>query len=164
MGVQTKLKLEAHMMTFRPERYFSDLTVAGVSRVLLHREAYDSLEACVADLRHAADYFAEVGLVINPDTAVEKYHELPIQSLQVMGIHPGMSGQPFLADAHATIASVAAQKLGIPLAVDGGVHEDNIQELQAEGVTRFIMTSRLFATPNIVPSLQYFIQLVQGGA
>ena len=33
MSLSTRLKIEAHLMTYRPERYFSDLTVAGVVRV-----------------------------------------------------------------------------------------------------------------------------------
>ena len=91
-------------MTFRPERYFSDLTVAGVQRVLLHREAYQSLEECIQELKHASDYFAEVGMVISPDTVIESYAEVPGTVIQCMGVHPGSSGQAFLEEAMNQIA------------------------------------------------------------
>lgn len=164
MSIPSKLKLEAHLMTFAPDRFFSDLTVAGVSRVLIHREAYHSLKECAAVLSIATNYFKEVGLVINPDTEVESYQNLPIQVVQCMGIDPGFSGQPFVEKAYDTIQKVRAQQLKVTIAVDGGVTEDNITKLQEAGVSRFVMTSHLFASNNVPQSVQYFTQLISGGA
>jgi ribulose-phosphate 3-epimerase len=162
MSISTRLNLEAHMMTFAPERYYSDLTVAGVSRVLLHREAFDSLESCAQALKEAGNYFPEVGLVINPDTEVESYQNLPIKVLMHMGIHPGFSGQPFLEATYDTIDKVGKQKLNVVRAIDGGVTEENITELQKRGIQRFIVTSHLFASNNLVQNFQYFNQLLGG--
>ncbi|MBU6388893.1 hypothetical protein KGQ71_00055 [Patescibacteria group bacterium] len=164
MSISTRLSLEAHLMTYRPERYFSDLTVAGVSRVLIHREAFGSMEECAAAIHDAGNYFSEVGLVINPDTEVESYADLPIQVVQCMGVHPGFSGQPFLESVYATIEKVKTQQLKAVIAVDGGVSEDNIRQLQKAGVSRFVMNSQLFVAQNITQSIQYFTQLVSGGA
>jgi ribulose-phosphate 3-epimerase len=163
MGINTKLKIEAHLMTYMPERYFSDLTVAGVSRVLLHREAYKSMEECAAGLKQASDYFSEVGLVINPDTEVESYNELPIQSIQCMAVHPGMSGQALLESVYESIGKIAGQSLDLVIAVDGGVNSENVQLLQKAGASRFVINSHLFATSNIQQNLQHFIQLVTPG-
>lgn len=164
MSIPSKLKLEAHLMTFAPDLYFSDLTVAGVSRVLIHREAYNSLKECAVVLSMAANYFKEVGLVINPDTEVESYQNIPIQVVQCMGIDPGFSGQPFVEKAYDTIEKVRSQQLKVTIAVDGGVTEDNITKLQEAGVSRFVMTSHLFASNNVPQSVQYFTQLISGGA
>jgi len=161
MSVSTTLSLEAHLMTYRPERYFSDLTVAGVSRVLLHREVYQSLEECAQAIKQAGDYFAEVGIVVNPDTPLEDYSTLDIKVIQCMGIHPGASGQPFLPSAYDTIKAVCATAT-VPVAVDGGVHEDNIQQLQKLGASRFVISSHLFITNSVANSLQHFIQLLGG--
>jgi ribulose-phosphate 3-epimerase len=162
MSISTRLKLEVHLMTFRPERYFPDLTVAGVSRVLLHREAYQDMEECAEALRMASEYFPEVGLVINPDTEVESYAGLPLASLQCMSVHPGASGQPFLTSAFEQVRAVVAQRLPLTIAVDGGVSEDNIRELHAEGVQRFVITSHLYITNNLPQRFHYFTQLVSG--
>ena len=163
MSIPTKLKLEAHLMMYAPERYFSDLTVAGVQRVLLHREAYQSLEECMVGLKEAGNYFNEVGLVINPDTALEPYADLPISVIQVMGYQPGFSGQPFMETTYSKLEQVRAQNLPYIFAVDGGVSEDNIQKLQQYGATRFVISSHLFVQPDISPSFQHFIQLVSPG-
>jgi len=162
MSLTTRLKLEIHLMAFRPERYFADLTVAGATRVLLHREAYQSFEECKQALQMASEYFPEVGLVINPDTEVESYADLPIVSVQCMSVHPGASGQPFLESAFEQVKKVAAQKLPVTIAVDGGVSEDNIRELQAIGAERFVITSHLYITNNLPQRFNYFTQLVSG--
>ena len=134
-GISTRLKLEAHMMTFMPERYFSDLTVAGVTRILLHREAYKDLEECAAALHQASDYFTEVGLVINPATEIEQYAGLQVQVIQAMGVHPGMSGQPFVESTFTVVSALASQKLPVVLAVDGGVNSDNLKPVSYTHLT-----------------------------
>ena len=163
MGISSRMKMEVHIMAFMPERYFSDLTVANVARVLLHREAYKTLEETAAALKHASDYFPEVGLVINPGTPIELYGELGLAALQCMGVHPGFSGQPLLDDVYGMLEEVTKQGLSIPLAVDGGVSGENIKQLQKAGASRFVMTSQLFATPEVSQNLHYFSNLVTGG-
>lgn len=163
MGITTRLNLEAHLMTYNPERYYSDLTVSGFKRVLLHREVFEDFESCSKALTLARDYFPEVGLAINPDTPLESYGGLPINSLQVMGVHPGASGQAFLDDTYDRIAAIQTQKPQFVLAIDGGVNEDNINRLVSLGVRRFVISSHIFATTNVKFNVQNFIKLVQGG-
>lgn len=164
MDHPTRLKLEVHIMAFRPERYFPDLTAAGAQRVLLHREAYGSLEECGKALAQAADYFPEIGLVINPETPLESYGSLHLDAIQCMGVHPGASGQPFREDTYERVAQVAAQKLKAVIAVDGGVGEDTIAGLRKAGASRFVINSRLFAIKDVSYGLNHFTQLLTGGA
>jgi ribulose-phosphate 3-epimerase len=160
MGIPTCLKLEAHLMTYRPERYYSDLTVAHVSRVLIHREVFESLEETAVALRHAADYFAEVGLVVNPTTEIEDYTQLPLQVVQVMGVTPGASGQEMFGSTYDRIEQVAQQKLSGVIAVDGGIREENIRDLQKAGASRFVITSQLGTVSSISKNLSHFMQLL----
>ena len=162
-GIPTTLKIEAHIMAEEPERYFSDLAVLGCQRVLLHRECYKSLELAAAVLRHAADYFPEVGLVINPETKVEQYAELPVHVIMCMGVHPGASGQALVETVFDQIKAVAAQKLGVPIEVDGGVNEDNLRDLQRAGADRFVINSQLYMAPNMAQQFSHFLQVASGG-
>jgi ribulose-phosphate 3-epimerase len=163
MSVGTRLKVEAHLMTHAPERYFSDLTVSGCARVLLHREAYDDLATCAKAVKQAQDYFSEVGLVLNPGTALEPYAELGLQAIQVMGAEPGRSGQALLDSTYDRIRELAAQNLGLPLAVDCGVSEDTIAGLREAGATRFVIATHLFVNNAVSQNFTYFNQLVTGG-
>jgi len=160
--IPVNLNLEAHLMTYEPERYFSDLVVMGCQRVLLHRECYKTLELTAIALKHAGDYFSEVGLVINPETLVEPYAGLPLHVIMCMGVHPGASGQALVPEVHTQIKAVAVQKLSVPIEVDGGVNEDNIRELQKDGASRFVISSQLYTAPNMHQRFQQFIQLVGG--
>lgn len=162
MGIPTNLSLEAHLMVYHPERYYSDLTVARVSRVLIHREVYDSLEEVAKALEQAGDYFSEVGLVINPETEIESYKGLPAQVIQLMGVHPGASGQQMLGSAYGRIEEVAKQRLKVTIAVDGGIREENIRELQKAGASRFVITSQLGGISAIRQNLNHFTQLLLG--
>jgi ribulose-phosphate 3-epimerase len=162
MGIPTNLNLEAHLMAYRPERYYSDLTVARISRVLIHREAFDSFEETAEALHQASDYFSEVGLVLNPETPIEPLKDLKIQVVQIMGVHPGSSGQQTLGSTYDRIKEIADQKLKVTISVDGGVSEENIRELQQAGATRFVITSHLGAISAMGQNLNNFTQLLLG--
>ncbi len=165
MSIGTRLKLEAHLMTQAPERYFSDLTVAGCARVLLHREAYSDLAACAKALKQAKDYFGEVGLVLNPGTALEPYEGLELNSIQVMGAEPGHSGQMLLDSTFDRLRELSSQRLpGVTLAVDCGVSEDTIAPLKEAGAKRFVIATHLFVNNAVSQNFTYFSQLVTGGA
>jgi ribulose-phosphate 3-epimerase len=161
---QTSLHLEAHLMVFEPEIYLEDLKSAGFNRVLLHRESFETLSQCSVALHTAREVFGEVGLVINPDTPVEDYHDLPITVVQCMGVRPGFSGQPMLESIYDTIALIRQQKIPLVLAADGGINEENIQILFKAGVSRFIMASAVFNGQRpIQQTLQQLISLLSPG-
>lgn len=162
-GISTHLKLEAHLMVQEPESYFSSLAVGGFARILLHRELYPDLEACNAAITRASDYFPEVGLVLNPQTAVEPFTGLKAASIQCMGVEPGVSGQTILESVYDQIKAVADQRLAVPIAVDGGVTSENIRQLQEIGASRFVIASHIFLTEAVAQNVQQFIQLVSGG-
>lgn len=162
--VETNIKLEAHLMVESPENYYQDLKEANFQRVLIHREIYSSLEKCQKAIIKARQYFKEVGLVINPDTEVEDYSGLGINSLQCMAVHPGASGQLLLDSIYDTIKNVKGTNPNFVIAVDGGVSSENIGELKKAGVERFIMASSIFANQDVNSNFQYFLQLItQGG-
>jgi ribulose-phosphate 3-epimerase len=164
MSIVTPLKLEAHLMVGAPEQYFSDLSVASVQRVLLHVESFESDSTCVALVKRAADYFPEVGLVLSPQSTLNpEYLSLPITVIQVMGVHPGQSGQAMLGDTADRVKKLREMGWRGTICVDGGVHEGTIAELIAAGADRFVMASHLFAGNALATNLQRFNQLVTEG-
>ncbi len=161
MGLQTSLKLEAHLMVFQPERYYSDLTVARVQRVLIHREAYQSIDALQQAIHLARDYFAEVGIVFNPATPRDLPPDAVPDCILSMGVQPGASGQPFIDATYTAIEKTVQQFPQTVHEVDGGVHEDNIAQLQKSGISRFVISSHLFVGYTIVEQLQMFNSLLK---
>jgi len=163
MGIPTKLRLEVHLMTFAPERHYSDLAVLGVLRVLLHREAFENEEECCSALLNAKDYFSEVGLVYSPKTQIVSPEKFSTEVIQIMGVEPGASGQAMLDDTWERVKQVADSDFQGIISVDGGINESNIQDLRKNGAERFIIASRLFASSNITQNVQHFNRILTEG-
>jgi ribulose-phosphate 3-epimerase len=154
------IRKEAHIMAFHPERFYADLLVCGVERVLLHREAFTTDTQCQSALLSARGYFTEVGLVINPETAVPDCSKFPLDVVQCMGVQPGKSGQVLLPMVYTSVAQVVAQ--GVPCSVDGGLNEQHVTRLHQAGVQRFVLTSQLFKGA-FTKQFHHFLQVIQGG-
>lgn len=147
-GTPTRLSLEAHLMVVDPFRYVSALQVAGVRRVLVHREVAPSLAAAGLVVERLKQYFPEVGLAVNPETQLEDYRNVPIDELLIMGVHPGFSGQEMLGETVDRIR-IARTLTSAVIGVDGGVREESISELAAAGAQRFVVTSQLYSAGDL---------------
>jgi|GEM_PF-5236761 len=164
MSVSTRLKIEAHLMTATPERYFSDLSVLNCGRILIHREAFSSLEECGVMVKRALDYVPEVGVVYNPDTPLEDCNEIGVVSVQCMGAPPGQSGLQLLEGTYDKVAECKKLHPKLTIAVDAGVDEADIQPLKKAGAERFIIASHIFVNNAVPQNFSYFTQLLTGGA
>lgn len=155
-----KCNLEAHIMAYQPERYFEDLRILGFKRVLIHREVYLTAQDCKKAINNARRCFKEVGLAVNPDTPLEDYRDFGLNSVQLMAVYPGKSGQILLEGIYDRIKEVKKTNPSFVIAVDGGVKEDNINELQKAGASRFIMASAIFAGQKVNRNYKNLIQLI----
>ena len=94
----TSLSLDCHLMIVHPEKYVKDFAKAGADYITVH------YEACGENLKDTLLLIREnnvkCGLVINPDTPVEKVENLiPLcDMVLVMSVFPGFGGQKFIAD------------------------------------------------------------------
>jgi ribulose-phosphate 3-epimerase len=164
MSIVSPLRIEAHLMVSNPASYFSDLMVASVRRVLIHVESCADMAELTAVTQQASEYFSEVGLVYSPHTPFSLEHfQLPMSTIQVMGVHPGQSGQEMLDTTPGRVTELRGLGWRGTLAIDGGVREETITQLAAAGADRFVMASHLFANNAVEHNLQRFTQLVTEG-
>ena len=93
-------------MVERPERHFEAIARAGGDSVTFHVEA---CEDPLDDIAQARSHGLGVGVAFNPETAVEEAARgrEGADLVLCMSIHPGYSGQPFMAEAPARIARAA---------------------------------------------------------
>jgi len=62
-----------------------------------------------------------------------------------MGVHPGYSGQAYIPDTTERVRRLGALlPAEVPIQVDGGVGEENIQALHQAGATLFVAGSSVF--------------------
>ena len=143
----TRLPLDVHLMIERPEEYIERFVRAGATRVLVHEEATAHLDRALAMIR---EHGAEAGAVINPATPVAMLGEVldKVDTVLVMSVNPGFSGQKFIRGALEKIRQLnqwrTRYNASFRIEVDGGVDLGNIAELAQAGTNTFVAGSSIF--------------------
>jgi ribulose-phosphate 3-epimerase len=90
------------------------------------------------------------GTVINPDTPVEKIADvIPMcDMVLVMSVFPGFAGQKFIPEALDKLRQVKAivEKCGkdIDIEIDGGITEENVEEVKKAGANVIVAGNTVF--------------------
>jgi ribulose-phosphate 3-epimerase len=143
----THLPLDVHLMIENPEQFIEEFIRAGASRVLVHQEATVHLDRALAMIR---DHGAEAGAAINPATPVTMLTEVlsKLDTVLVMSVNPGFGGQQFIPNAYEKIRQLSALRArynaSFRIEVDGGVDQENIEELARAGVNTFVAGTSIF--------------------
>jgi ribulose-phosphate 3-epimerase len=144
-------EVEAHLMVSHPIQYFPTLAKQGFKRVIVHIESAESAEEM---RRQAKNNGLDLAIAINPETPVD---HLPldlegIDYIQIMSIHPGFGGQPFLEETYDHVRAIKEYYEDVVIAVDGGVRLTNAQALIDAGVELLIVGRGGFALEGDVAS------------
>lgn len=147
-------EIEIHVMAQNPLPHIQTWRqhVPQMTRAIVHAEVARPLGAIVERVPGVP-----FTLALNPETDVvvphEHYHLF--DRVQIMGVHPGASGQPFLGEQ--ILAKVRRLAARYPrflvehaIDVDGGVAVDNARALHAAGASRLVVSSALWAAADPV--------------
>ena len=144
----TKLPIDAHLMIVHPEKYVERFAKAGADYITVHDEA------CKDNLKEVLNLIKSTGVkcgaVINPDTPVEKIVDvIPLCDIVlVMSVFPGFGGQKFIPSALDKLREIKkiidASGKEIELEIDGGVTEENIEEIKTAGANVIVAGSTVF--------------------
>jgi len=119
-----KLFYDVHLMLDNPDKFSREFINAGANLVSFHIEANLDHAAHLEDIRA---HGAKSGIVINPETPIEKLRPaLPHCDLVlVMTVHPGYGGQPFQREMLSKIETLAKWRetdgCEFLIEVDGGI-------------------------------------------
>jgi ribulose-phosphate 3-epimerase len=98
---------------------------------------------------------AQAGLSLNPNESLDKISDLlPVMdTLILLGVHPGFGGQPMQADTPKRAADAARMRdqlgLQVMISVDGGVNQKNAPALVEAGADVLIIGTALFKSANM---------------
>ncbi len=141
------LVFDAHLMIVEPERYVDDFRAAGCDRITFHLEATCHAQRLLAHVRSIG---AKAGLAICPQTPVAMLEDViqDCDTVLVMSVNPGFSGQTFIARTFEKVRQARAliDRRGIDceIEVDGGIGEENAREVVAAGADVLVMGSTIF--------------------
>ena len=140
--------VDCHLMVEAPERHFEAVAQAGGDSVTIHHEACRDLDEVSAAARA---HGLGVGLAFNPETTPEDVAAVAagFDLVLCMSIHPGYSGQAFMAaalDRVRTLRRLLPE--GMPIQVDGGVGRENAPVLCTAGARLLVVGTGIFARPD----------------
>jgi ribulose-phosphate 3-epimerase len=150
--------LDCHLMVDEPEHHFGGLQSAGADSVTFHIEAVDDPPALAAKAR---DRGFQVGLAVNPETAVE---DVPAAAegfdlVLCMSIHPGYSGQEFMPEAIDRLQWLrAALPAHVHVQVDGGITNENIRSVYDAGADLIVCGTAIFGMEDLPRAYRRLIQ------
>ncbi len=137
-----QLKVAVHLMTQNPENYAEQFIRAGTDRIWFHIDAKKNNKK-LAHLRKKYKK-VEFGPVVNPETNENKLKQMQFTCVLIMTIHPGKGGQRLLKYMLKKVKRIKRAYPTATVAVDGGVHLDNIASVANAGVDEAVCGTAVF--------------------
>ncbi len=153
----TKLFFDCHLMVNNPENYINDFVKAGADLITVHAEATLHLHRLVQQIKEAG---LKAGVSLNPATPLSSIEEiLPFVDLVlIMSVNPGFGGQAFIPTCLDKIKRLKAMQQNLNLAfdiqVDGGVTEQNAQQVTAAGANVLVAGSAIYNSADMVKTIK----------
>lgn len=152
------IPLDCHLMIVHPEKYVKEFAKAGADYITVHYEACGEKLAEVLNL--IKSFGVKCGLVINPDTPVEKVrNEIALcDMVLVMSVFPGFGGQSFIPsvlDKCKQIREIIdGENPGCLLEIDGGINEKTSKLAIAAGCDVLVAGSAVFGSDNVETAIK----------
>jgi ribulose-phosphate 3-epimerase len=146
----TDLPLDVHLMVENPDGMLRSFADAGADHIHVHAEACPDIQQSLKTIR---DLGCKAGLAVNPDTPANKAlpHLQSADIILVMSVHPGYSGQDFIADVLPKAAelrrAIDSAGLDTQIEFDGGVDANTLPGALEAGGQVFVAASAVFKHP-----------------
>jgi len=154
--------LDCHLMVDNPLRHFPQIARAGGDSVTFHYEVVDDVPATIAAAR---EHGLQAGVAFNPESEPEDVAAVAADADLVlcMSIHPGYSGQKFMAEAVDRIGRLrAALPERIYVQVDGGIDGETIGPAHAAGASLLVAGTAIFGKEDLTRAYRRLVQALSG--
>ena len=148
----SKAVFDAHLMIVNPWNYIKQFAEAGADIITVHYEACgDRLRQTLEEIKVLG---VKCGVVINPDTSVDKIADVIelCDMVLLMSVFPGFGGQKFIPEVLPKIEQVAKliEKTGkdIDIEIDGGITKENVKLVKDAGANVIVAGSTVFNEPD----------------
>jgi ribulose-phosphate 3-epimerase len=146
----TKLPLEVHLMVQDPGKFVESFVRAGADRLIVHHEVLPDPRPLIRLVRGLGK---SIGLAVNPDTnvAVLEPYLKEIDLALCMTVHPGFSGQKFIANSPERVKTlrglIEKHNPKCELEVDGGINQETGALCVTAGANVLVAASAVFNAP-----------------
>ena len=153
----TDAVFDVHLMTEHPDTHIESFARAGADYITFHVEAARHPHRIIQAIHDAG---CKAGVSLNPGTPVFMIEELlqDVDMVLVMSVNPGYGGQSFIPGSLGKIRRLrqALDAIGslAEIEVDGGVKEDNAQEIIDAGATVLVAGSAVYGSRDIPATIR----------
>ncbi len=153
---ETSKPLLVHLMVDDPTNWIKKLSLNPHSTISMHIESKGQVRRNIEQIRERNIH---PNLAVNPNTEIQAIFPYldAIDSVLIMSVKPGFSGQSFIKGTEEKlkplIATRQTQGLNFSIGMDGGINKENIKDLANQGVELFGIASAIFDQPNYVKAL-----------
>lgn len=154
-----KRKFELHLMVFNPEQVLPYWLESSPKRVIIHHEAIKDFSYIYTLCQENK---VEIGIAVNPETlftAVGQYLS-KVKFIVALGVSPGPSGQRFQWFVLDRIQEFKTKYPKIQCEIDGGVNEENIEEIKKSRVDFIGIGSAIFEAKDPLERILYFEKIL----
>ena len=139
-----KAWVDVHLMVTDPADFIEPFAEAGANHITFHIEAAPSPQRLIRSIRALG---CSAGIALNPDTPSSALGRAVREAdlVLVMSVHPGFSGQSFIADVLPKARDIAdALRPSQRLEIDGGVNPSNAADCVVAGIDTIVAASAIF--------------------
>lgn len=138
---------DVHLMIENPDLYLEAFVSEKTEYIVVHQEACVHLHRTIS---HIKSLGVKAGVSINPATSVDLLVDiLPfIDLVLVMSVNPGFGGQKFIPQTLNKVRRLKSlrdeMKLDFLIEIDGGINEENLEDVLQSGVDIIVSGSAIF--------------------
>jgi len=143
----TPMIIDTHLMIADPDRFIEDFVKAGSHQITVHQEACPHLHRTIQFIKSLG---VKAGVSINPGTSLSTLDSIlpDLDLVLLMSVNPGFGGQKFIPSSIGKIRQLHEMRLQanpqMVIAIDGGITEENAQEVVSAGADALIAGTAFF--------------------
>ena len=158
----TSLPLDVHLMIEHPKTQIKFFAEAGADIITVHYEACAKISPSYLSetLELIKSFGVKCGVVVNPDTDVEKVFDVfeLCDMVLIMSVFPGYGGQKFIPTALEQVkkAREYARRIGkddMDIEIDGGVTVENCAAIKEAGANVLVAGSTVFKSKDMAATI-----------
>jgi len=147
---------DVHLMIEEPGNFAEIFKKAGADILTVHIEACPHLHRNIQQIKSLG---MQAGVAVNPHTPIELLKDVikEVDLVCLMSVNPGFGGQLFIPNTIQKIKQLRAmideQSLNVKIEIDGGVTEQNAQQIIDAGADVLVAGSTVFKSTNPIATI-----------
>jgi len=147
---------DVHLMIEEPGNFAEIFKKAGADILTVHLEACPHLHRNIQQIKSLG---MQAGVAVNPHTPIELLKDVikEIDLVCLMSVNPGFGGQLFIPNTLQKIKQLRAmideQSLNVKIEIDGGVTEQNAQQIIDAGANVLVAGNTVFKSLNPIDTI-----------